>query len=75
MLRKTVAVRLRQVDPGACAGRSQRPEDGEAHLRGNRIDRLGENQLSLLRRSASGFVFQSGQLLSEPTAEENAPCH
>ncbi len=48
-----------------------RPDHGEVHLRGNRIDRLGENQLSLLRRTAFGFVFQSGQLLPELTAQEN----
>ena len=36
-----------------------------------RIDQLGENRLSALRRKRFGFVFQSGQLLPELPAEEN----
>ncbi|OUC93631.1 ABC transporter ATP-binding protein [Streptomyces swartbergensis] len=61
-----------------------RPDEGQVLLRGERderavpppgglgrIDDLGENRLSALRRSRFGFVFQSGQLLPELPAEEN----
>ncbi|WP_330324259.1 ABC transporter ATP-binding protein [Streptomyces pseudovenezuelae] len=48
-----------------------RPDGGEVLLRGERIDKLGENRLSALRRKRFGFVFQSGQLLPELPAEEN----
>ncbi|MCZ0997531.1 ABC transporter ATP-binding protein [Streptomyces mirabilis] len=48
-----------------------RPDDGEVRLRGERIDNLGENRLSALRRKRFGFVFQFGQLLPELPAEEN----
>jgi putative ABC transport system ATP-binding protein len=48
-----------------------RPDGGQVLLRGDRIDRLGENRLSALRRKRFGFVFQSGQLLPELPAEEN----
>lgn len=48
-----------------------RPDDGQVLLRGERIDNLGENKLSVLRRKRFGFVFQFGQLLPELPAEEN----
>ncbi|ANS69464.1 ABC-type antimicrobial peptide transport system, ATPase component [Streptomyces lincolnensis] len=48
-----------------------RPDGGQVLLRGERIDKLGENKLSALRRKRFGFVFQSGQLLPELPAEEN----
>jgi putative ABC transport system ATP-binding protein len=48
-----------------------RPDDGQVLLRGERIDKLGENRLSALRRKRFGFVFQFGQLLPELPAEEN----
>ncbi|RSM62228.1 ABC transporter ATP-binding protein [Actinoplanes sp. ATCC 53533] len=48
-----------------------RPDDGRVMLGEERIDRLGENRLSALRRDRFGFVFQSGQLLPELPAEEN----
>jgi len=48
-----------------------RPDDGQVLLRGERIEKLGENQLSALRRKRFGFVFQFGQLLPELPAEEN----
>ncbi|MFF7264026.1 ABC transporter ATP-binding protein [Streptomyces sp. NPDC008159] len=48
-----------------------RPDDGQVLLRGERIDRWGENRLSALRRKRFGFVFQFGQLLPELPAEEN----
>ncbi|MGW0332862.1 ABC transporter ATP-binding protein [Streptomyces sp. NPDC003011] len=49
-----------------------RPDGGQVLLRGERVDQLGENRLSALRRTHFGFVFQSGQLLPELPAEENA---
>ncbi|MCX4766471.1 ABC transporter ATP-binding protein [Streptomyces sp. NBC_01275] len=48
-----------------------RPDGGQVLLRGVRMDDLGENKLSALRRKRFGFVFQSGQLLPELPAEEN----
>ncbi|GCB52481.1 ABC transporter ATP-binding protein [Streptomyces sp. NL15-2K] len=61
-----------------------RPDGGQVLLRGERsemgvppaegwarIDKLGENKLSALRRKRFGFVFQFGQLLPELPAEEN----
>jgi putative ABC transport system ATP-binding protein len=45
---------------------------GEVFLSGRPITTLGETQRSVLRRSAFGFVFQSGLLVAELTAEENA---
>lgn len=49
----------------------ERPDAGEVHLGGERIDRLGESGRTALRRRRFGFVFQSGHLLSELPAEEN----
>jgi putative ABC transport system ATP-binding protein len=40
-------------------------------LDGQRLDTLGEGQRSALRRDRFGFVFQSGRLVPELTAEEN----
>ncbi|WP_128436763.1 ABC transporter ATP-binding protein [Streptomyces cyaneus] len=48
-----------------------RPDAGQVLLRGERLDDLGENRLSALRRKKFGFVFQFGQLLPELPAEEN----
>ncbi|MFF5979586.1 ABC transporter ATP-binding protein [Streptomyces olindensis] len=48
-----------------------RPDGGQVLLRSERIDDLGENRLSALRRKRFGFVFQFGQLLPELPAEEN----
>ncbi|WP_067503849.1 ABC transporter ATP-binding protein [Actinoplanes sp. TFC3] len=47
------------------------PDEGEIHCDGQRIDTLGENGRSELRREKFGFVFQFGQLVPELTAEEN----
>ncbi|MEV0194084.1 ABC transporter ATP-binding protein [Kitasatospora purpeofusca] len=49
-----------------------RPDSGQVLLGGERIDQWSENRLSELRRRRFGFVFQSGQLLPELPAEENA---
>jgi putative ABC transport system ATP-binding protein len=47
------------------------PDDGEVWFAGQRLDTLNETQRSELRRDQFGFVFQSGQLVPELTAEEN----
>jgi putative ABC transport system ATP-binding protein len=47
------------------------PDQGEVWFAGQRLDTLGEAQRSELRRDKFGFVFQSGQLVPELTAEEN----
>ena len=47
------------------------PKQGEIRFSGQRVDTLGENDRSALRRDAFGFVFQFGQLVPELTAEEN----
>jgi putative ABC transport system ATP-binding protein len=47
------------------------PQAGEIFCAGRRIDTLGENERSALRRDQFGFVFQFGQLVPELTAEEN----
>jgi len=47
------------------------PDKGEVWLDGRRLDALTDDQRSTLRRDRFGFVFQSGQLVPELTAEEN----
>src|SRR5215471_1935782 len=47
------------------------PEHGEVWFAGQRLDTLGDDRRSALRRNRFGFVFQSGQLVPELTAEEN----
>ena len=47
------------------------PQAGEIHFEGRRIDALGENERSALRRDQFGFVFQFGQLVPELTCLEN----
>ena len=47
------------------------PDQGEAWFAGQRLDTLTETQRSEVRRDKFGFVFQSGQLVPELTAEEN----
>src|SRR5580658_6765984 len=47
------------------------PDEGEVWLGGQRLDTLSEDRRSDLRRARFGFVFQSGQLVPELTAEEN----
>ncbi len=47
------------------------PDEGEILLAGQRLDTLNETQRSEVRRDRFGFVFQSGQLVPELTAEEN----
>jgi putative ABC transport system ATP-binding protein len=47
------------------------PEEGEVWFAGARLDTLSDDRRSELRRDRFGFVFQSGQLVPELTAEEN----
>jgi putative ABC transport system ATP-binding protein len=47
------------------------PDRGEVSFGGRRLDTMGEAERSALRRERFGFVFQSGQLVPELTAEEN----
>jgi putative ABC transport system ATP-binding protein len=47
------------------------PDSGEVWFAGRRVDALPEPDRSALRRDRFGFVFQSGQLVPELTAEEN----
>jgi putative ABC transport system ATP-binding protein len=47
------------------------PDSGEVSFDGARVDTLDETRRSALRRDHFGFVFQSGQLIPELTAEEN----
>src|SRR6516164_5780157 len=47
------------------------PEKGEVWFGGQRLDTLSDSRRSALRRDRFGFVFQSGQLVPELTAEQN----
>src|ERR1700753_4072418 len=47
------------------------PGAGQVWFGGQRLDSLGDDRRSALRRDRFGFVFQSGQLVPELTAEEN----
>jgi len=47
------------------------PEAGEVWFDGRRVDAMRETDRSALRRDQFGFVFQTGQLVPELTAEEN----
>jgi putative ABC transport system ATP-binding protein len=47
------------------------PDSGVVAFDGRRLDTMGESERSALRRELFGFVFQSGQLVPELTAEEN----
>src|ERR1700726_1807912 len=47
------------------------PEQGQVWFGGQRLDSLSDERRSALRRDRFGFVFQSGQLVPELTAEEN----
>lgn len=47
------------------------PNEGEVWFDGQRLDTRSDEQRSELRRDSFGFVFQTGQLVPELTAEEN----
>ena len=48
-----------------------KPDRGEVRFDGQRIDTLGDNKRTELRRTAFGFVFQFGQLVPELTVADN----
>jgi putative ABC transport system ATP-binding protein len=48
-----------------------RPTAGSVEIAGTRLERLNDRELTLLRRSKVGFVFQAYNLLPVLTAEEN----
>ncbi len=54
-----------------CAAGLDRPTSGEVRLGNLRIDSLSEQELTRLRRGRIGFVFQSFNLLTSLTAEQN----
>jgi putative ABC transport system ATP-binding protein len=47
------------------------PSEGEVTLAGQRLARLSDDQLTILRRRQVGFIFQFFNLLPTLTAEEN----
>lgn len=47
------------------------PDSGEVYFDGTRIDSLNDNDRTILRRTAFGFVFQFSQLVPELTALDN----
>jgi putative ABC transport system ATP-binding protein len=47
------------------------PDRGVVCYEGQRLDELGENRRTSLRRTAFGFVFQFGQLVPELSALDN----
>ncbi len=54
-----------------CLAGILRPDSGEVHYRGTRVDNLSDERRSRLRASDFGFVFQFGSLVPELTAVEN----
>ena len=55
-----------------CLGALDRPTEGEVRIDGLRLAELDENELSDLRNSRVGFIFQFHYLLDEWTCLENA---
>ena len=47
------------------------PGEGEVWFGGQRLDTMSDDRRCALRRDRFGFVFQSGQLVPELTAEQN----
>jgi len=54
-----------------CLAGILKPSQGEVFFARQRVDTMGEQARSSLRRDHFGFVFQFGQLVPELTAEEN----
>ncbi|WP_078873748.1 ABC transporter ATP-binding protein [Streptomyces sp. NRRL S-1868] len=54
-----------------CAAGLDRPTSGTVRLAGTELTALRENQLTALRRSRLGFVFQDFNLLPSLTVEQN----
>ncbi|TDD87526.1 ABC transporter ATP-binding protein [Actinomadura rubrisoli] len=55
-----------------CAAGLDRPTSGSVFLDGADLSRLGERELTKLRRERIGFIFQAFNLLPALTVEENA---
>ncbi|MFG1762941.1 ABC transporter ATP-binding protein [Micromonospora parva] len=54
-----------------CAAGLDRPTEGSVTIDGTRLDDLGEDELTRLRRDRIGFVFQAFNLVSTLTAAQN----
>lgn len=54
-----------------CLAGILRPDAGEVHYDGRRLDTMSETARSRLRRTDFGVLFQFGQLVPELTAAEN----
>ncbi|MDT0319642.1 ABC transporter ATP-binding protein [Streptomyces millisiae] len=54
-----------------CLAGILRPDAGEVHYRGRRLDTASETERSRLRRDEFGVLFQFGLLVAELTAAEN----
>ncbi len=54
-----------------CLAGLDRPTSGEVAIDGTRLGALGDRDLTVLRRTAIGFIFQSFNLLPMLTAREN----
>jgi putative ABC transport system ATP-binding protein len=54
-----------------CLAGILRPDSGEVHFDGRRVDLMTERARTVLRRDHFGFVFQFGQLVPELPAIEN----
>ena len=54
-----------------CLAGLTRPDAGEVHLGGQRLDTMTDRARTALRRTQIGIVFQYGQLVPELTAQEN----
>ncbi|SCG53227.1 ABC transporter ATP-binding protein [Micromonospora humi] len=54
-----------------CAAGLDKPTAGTVTIDGRRLDDLGEDELTRLRRDRIGFVFQAFNLVSSLTAAEN----
>jgi putative ABC transport system ATP-binding protein len=52
-------------------GGLERPDHGEIHLNGRRVDQLSEARWALLRRRSVGVVFQFFNLISSMTVADN----
>lgn len=56
-----------------CAAGLDRPTEGSVRLAGTEITNMKEDELTELRRSRLGFVFQAFNLLPSLTVERNVP--
>jgi putative ABC transport system ATP-binding protein len=52
-------------------GALDRPSEGEYHLSGRDVSKLADDELSAIRNSLIGFIFQSFNLIAQYTVLEN----